>query len=87
VNEPSSGFTLVTGFTDASPTSFVATAGPTLSNERPRPLDKAVDPKKNPDLHVFKSNEDGDTVCVIALDVPANNDYGKHATDGVAKYL
>jgi hypothetical protein len=50
-------------------------------------LDKAVDPKKNPDLQVFKSNEDGYTVCVIALDVPAKNDYGKRASDGVAKYL
>jgi hypothetical protein len=50
-------------------------------------LDKAVDPSKIPDLHVFKSNDDGDTVCIIALDVPANNDYGKRTTDRVAKYI
>jgi hypothetical protein len=36
---------------------------------------------------VFKSQDDGDTVCVIALDVPANNDYGKRITDRVAKYI
>jgi hypothetical protein len=50
-------------------------------------LDKTVDPTKLPDLHVFKSQDDGDTVCVINLDVPANNDYGKRITDRVAKYI
>jgi hypothetical protein len=45
-------------------------------------LDKACDPLKKPDLTVFRSNEDGDTVCVIVLDVPAKNDYGKRSASG-----
>jgi hypothetical protein len=51
------------------------------------PRDKACNPNKKPDLAVLKSNEYGDTVCVIALDVPAKNDYRKRSTGGEAVML
>jgi hypothetical protein len=50
-------------------------------------LDKACDPNKKPNLAVFKSKEDGDTVCVIVLDVLAKNDYGQRNTGGEAVML
>jgi hypothetical protein len=38
-------------------------------------LDKACDPHKTPIATVCRSKDDGDTVCLIIMDVPSNNDY------------
>jgi hypothetical protein len=40
-------------------------------------LDKACDSNKKPMVTVFMTTEDGDTVCIIVLEVPLKNDYGK----------